>query len=51
MARAWLVKYVAMFSQELGHIRYLNWGAATDGTVHMAGTLDSTVGLLHFEDM
>ena len=33
-----LVKYVATFWQELGHIRYLNWGIATGGTVYVFGS-------------
>ena len=35
MVRALLVKYVTTFRQELGHIRYLNWGTAIGGTVYV----------------
>jgi len=35
VVRAVLVKYVATFWQELGHIRYLNWGTATGGTLYV----------------
>jgi len=38
VVRAVLVKYVATFWQELGHIRYLNWGIATGGTVYVFGS-------------
>ena len=38
MLRALSVKYVATFWQELGHIRYLNWGIAIGGMVYVVGS-------------
>lgn len=35
--RALLVKYVATFWQELGHIQYLNWGTTIGRTVCVVG--------------